>query len=267
MIPAELNGNLLKELRGRTCRLLAREKWTQAQLGRALGVSQVMAGNYLAGMPTPLPDPTESDLQQAARRLAGALRDGAVREWALALLLDGEPLTIRLPSGGAREAVLADLVRVRKRLSPLLAHLSPEVRCNLACALPEAKAADGIAAFPGRLTPVAGKARPLAPAEFGASHHLAELLLLLRQRMPARKAIVNLRWDAVVEDALPRAGIRLARLVRKGERLELPGGGLAPALVDEGAIGWEPALYLHGDTLDEVATQVEALAVAAELAA
>jgi len=55
--------------------------------------------------------------------------------------------------------------------------------------------------------------------------------------------------------------------VRKGERLELPGGGLAPALVDEGAIGWEPALYLHGDTLDEVAAQVEALAVAAELAA
>ncbi len=73
MRPTELNGSLLKELRGRTCRLLAREDWTQAQLGRALGVSQVMAGNYLAGMPTPLPEPTESDLQQAARRLAGAL--------------------------------------------------------------------------------------------------------------------------------------------------------------------------------------------------
>ena len=63
-----------------------------------------------------------------------------------------------------------------------------------------------------------------------------------------------------------RGPAAFAKLVRKGERLELPGGGLAPALVDEGAIGWEPALYLHGDTLDEVATQVEALAVAAELA-
>ena len=267
MIPAELNGNLLKELRGRTCRLLAREEWTQVQLGRALGVSQVMAGNYLASISTPLPEPTESDLQQAAHRLAEALRDGAPREWALALILDGEPLTVRLPSGGAREAVLADLAQARKRLSQLLARLSPEVRCNLAFALLDAKVVDAIAAFPGRLTPVSGEARPLAPPEFGASHHLAKLLLQLRQRMPARRAIVNLRWDAVIADALPRAGIRLAKLVRKGDRLELPGGGLAPALVDEGSVGWEPALYLHGDSLEEVATQVEALAVAAELAA
>ena len=103
MIPTELNGNLLKELRGRTCRLLAREEWTQVQLGRALGVSQVMAGNYLASISTPLPEPTESDLQQVAHRLAEALCDGAPREWALALILDGEPLTVRLPSGGARE--------------------------------------------------------------------------------------------------------------------------------------------------------------------
>jgi predicted fused transcriptional regulator/phosphomethylpyrimidine kinase len=182
-------------------------------------------------------------------------------------MLDGEPLTVRLPSGGAREAVLADLAQARKRLSQLLARLSPEVRCNLAFALPDAKAVDAIAAFPGRLTPVSGEARPLAPPEFGASHHLAKLLLQLRQRMPARRAIVNLRWDAVVADALPRAGIRLAKLVRKGDRLELPGGGLAPALVDEGSVGWEPALYLHGDSLEEVATQVEALAVAAELTA
>ena len=51
MMPVELNGNLLKELRGRTCRILADEGWTQSNLGSALGVSQVMAGNYLHTLP------------------------------------------------------------------------------------------------------------------------------------------------------------------------------------------------------------------------
>ena len=46
MMPVEMNGNLLKELRGRTCRILANEGWTQSNLGNALGVSQVMAGNW-----------------------------------------------------------------------------------------------------------------------------------------------------------------------------------------------------------------------------
>ena len=51
MMPVELNGTLIKELRGRTCRILSNEGWTQSNLGKALGVSQVMAGNYLHTLP------------------------------------------------------------------------------------------------------------------------------------------------------------------------------------------------------------------------
>ena len=45
MMPVELSGNLFKELRGRVCRILVEEGWTQTKLGKILGVSQVMAGN------------------------------------------------------------------------------------------------------------------------------------------------------------------------------------------------------------------------------
>mgnify|MGYP003323879330 CR=1 FL=1 len=74
MMPVELNGTLIKELRGRTCRILSNEGWTQSNLGNALGVSQVMAGNYLHTLPKKYSEPTESNLQEASVSLADILK-------------------------------------------------------------------------------------------------------------------------------------------------------------------------------------------------
>ncbi len=70
-MPVELTGNLFKELRGRACRILSDDGWTQSSLGKALGVSQVMAGNYLHTLPTHYNEPIESNLQAAAISLVG----------------------------------------------------------------------------------------------------------------------------------------------------------------------------------------------------
>ena len=78
MMPVELNGNLLKELRGRTCRILSAEGWTQSNLGSALGVSQVMAGNYLHTLSTRYSEPIESNLQEASLSLAEILKSEEV---------------------------------------------------------------------------------------------------------------------------------------------------------------------------------------------
>ena len=97
MMPVELTGNLFKELRGRTCRLLAEEGWTQSRLGKSLGVSQVMAGNYLHTLPTHFAEPIESDLQEAAQSLAEILKSGDVSRWTLKLIVDNQELSIRFP--------------------------------------------------------------------------------------------------------------------------------------------------------------------------
>ena len=97
MMPVELNGNLLKELRGRTCRILSAEGWTQSNLGSALGVSQVMAGNYLHTLPTRYSEPIESNLQEASLSLAEILKSEDVSKWSLNITANDQTFSIHFP--------------------------------------------------------------------------------------------------------------------------------------------------------------------------
>ncbi len=268
-MPHELNGTLLKELRARTCRRLAHRGWSQSRLGAALGVSQVMAGAYLRDPPQRYPEPTESDLAWAAEGLAQLLATDDRRDWALVVRAGDDEFALRFPADDSRARVLAELAAAQRRLAAPLAALSPEVRANLALALPDAATPDEVAAFPGRLTPVAGGTRA-APPTFGASHHLAVLLLRVRQQLPERSAIVNLRWNAAVAEGLTRLRIAPGELRHTGRELApatnpVPATAPSRALVDAGAHGIEPALYLLEDNLETLATLIEALAHAVEM--
>ncbi len=261
-MPHALSGNLLKELRARTCRRLAERDWSQSRLGAALGVSQVMAGAYLRDSPLHYPEPTESDLAWAAEGLAQLLATDDRRDWALVLRAGDDEYALRFPADESRARVLAELAAAQRRLAAPLAALSPEVRANLALALPGAATPDEVAAFPGRLTPVSGGTLAAPPA-FGASHHLAALLLRVREHAPKRSAIVNVRWDAAVAEGLTRLRIAPGELRHAG-RERAPVAASARALVDAGAHGIEPALYLLDDNLEALSVLVEALARAVE---
>ena len=176
-MPVELTGNLFKELRGRACRILSEEGWTQSSLGKSLGVSQVMAGNYLHTLPTHYIEPIESNLQEAAISLAEILKTGDASRWSLKIVVDNQDLIINFPVQDSREKTLVKIAEMRKRLESSIPILSPQVRVNIAMAVNDAIDSSGIAAFPGRLTPVGGKARPLSSPKFGASSHLSKLLL------------------------------------------------------------------------------------------
>ncbi len=101
-MPIELTGNLFKELRGRACRILSEEGWTQSNLGKSLGVSQVMAGNYLHTLPTHYNEPIESNLQEAAITLAEILKTGDASHWTLKIVIDDQDLIINFPVQDSR---------------------------------------------------------------------------------------------------------------------------------------------------------------------
>jgi len=265
MMPVELSGNLFKELRGRACRLLSDDGWTQSSLGKALGVSQVMAGNYLHTLPTQYNEPIESNLQEAATSLAEILKSGDASRWSLKIKIDNQELSINFPVQDTREKMLVKITEMRKRLETAIPLLSPQVRVNIAMASNDAITSADIVAFPGRLTPVGGKARPLSSPKFGGSSHLSNLLLDLRKFDSNVSIIINLRWDSIVSELLKELNINSAKLIRNGDDLEINKVVMkAEALIDEGSYGFEPSLYIVGNNYDRVCRIVKELAKSME---
>ena len=268
MMPVDLTGKLFKELRGRACRILAKDGWTQSRLGKALGVSQVMAGNYLHTLPSAYSEPIESDLQESARNLAELLKMGVSSRWSLKIVIDDQELSIRFPVQDNREMAIVQLSTMRKRLSKVLPLLSPQVRINIAMAVSGAIARSGVAAFPGRLTPIRGQARPLASPRFGASSHLSSLLLEIRKHSPNSSVIINLRWDPVISDILKNIDIEPLVLDRRDDNLVVDSNVVEKmALVDKGGHGFEPSLYVFGDSTESVIRIVEELGHSLEVMA
>lgn len=259
-MPVELTSNLFKELRGRSCRILAEDGWTQARLGNALGVSQVMAGNYLHTLPTRYKEPIESNLQEAAKSLAVILKEGDASSWKLTIEVDNHELNINFPIQGNRERALVNITDMRKRLAKVIPMLSPQVRVNIAIATNEAIEISDIAAFPGRLIPIGGQARPVSSARFGGSSHLSNLLLELRKFDSNTSVIINLRWDSIISDILEKLKIDSVKLVRDGESLSVNKSSInIEALIDEGGYGFEPSLYIVGKNYERVCKIVESL--------
>jgi len=262
MMPVELNGNLLKELRGRTCRILSAEGWTQSNLGSALGVSQVMAGNYLHTLPTRYSEPIESNLQEASLSLAEILKSEEVSKWSLNITANDQTFSINFPLQDNKEKILNQISDMRRRLESIIPLLSPQVRVNIAIASNDAMSSSDIAAFPGRLTPIGDKARPLSSPKFGGSSHLSDLLLELRNFDSSIQTIINLRWDPIVYEALKKLNIKYIKLIREGDDLLITEKAVkSKAMIDEGGHGFEPSLYIFSSDSESVCQIVEDLAI------
>ena len=268
MMPVELNGTLIKELRGRTCRILSKEGWTQSNLGNALGVSQVMAGNYLHTLPKKYSEPIESNLQEASISLADILKTQEVSKWSLNIKVDEQLICIDFPFQDDKEQILSQLTSVRRRLESGLPLLSPQVRVNIAIASNDALSKSDIAAIPGRLTPKGDKARPISSPKFGGSSHLSDLLLELRKLNPKISTIINLRWDPMISEALDKLDLKIVKLKRDDEDLVISRNVLkSNAMIDEGGYGFEPSLYIFSSESDTVCHIVENIASSMRLMA
>lgn len=175
----------------------------------------------------------------------------------------------------AGREILEELDEAAARLSrvPSAQRLVPEVRMNLARALPWAEGVRDVAAFTGRIT-CDGRGRFVfcGPPAFGASSHIARVLLAAMARNPRVRAAASCRLDAETREAMERAGLVLAwfdRARESEETRELDGGTMEwgtgaaldsaadPAAVDAvcdlGGPGKEPVARILGtDALDVV---------------
>ncbi len=95
------------------------------------------------------------------------------------------------------EAVIERLNRAVEIIehSPEVVPLIPEVRTNIAFALPDAKTPNDVAAVDGRITVVNNLPKAAGPVRFGASDHLARLIIELRKYDRQIRSALNFRYN------------------------------------------------------------------------
>ncbi len=179
------------------------------------------------------------------------------------------------------EMVLSSLRRLDAGEETDVTGIVPEVGLQLVAATPYAEQTDEIAAVDGRLTRTGGGVRPNRGVRFGASSHVASVLLAAREFDPELRFAAACRYDETIETALDELGWRVAVIDRTDDsdedaRIErandyrqqnLDGAfdridGTPDAVVEKGAVGTEPMTCVFATDADELTGKLEQLATA-----
>jgi thiamine-phosphate diphosphorylase len=174
------------------------------------------------------------------------------------------------------ERILGNLVLAVDLLEQCsdFAALIPEVRVNIVSALPGARTREDVAAVGGRITVVHGFPRAAGLPSFGASDHMARLIIEIRKYDPAINAGVNFRCDEetiqAVNDYCSEHRLLSGRIDRRMEPEEVTrtdgtsmpwkiaelvrsSGGVPRLFYEDEGWGKEPLLVVVGADAIEVA--------------
>lgn len=170
----------------------------------------------------------------------------------------GCDLCIRGPTSSMRaeQEVLANVRRAARKLAaaPGMVDHVPNVGTNVGMVLDTGTDVDDVAAIPGRIYAMQGRIEvPAAPA-FGASQHVADVVLAARAVDADVRGAVNLATsDALIEaasDPLVFDAAYDGRRARLTERFE-EAGAVPGVAYHEGGFGIEPIAYVLGTTAVE----------------
>jgi hydroxymethylpyrimidine/phosphomethylpyrimidine kinase len=149
----------------------------------------------------------------------------------------------------------------------------PEVSSNLGYALSSAQGKEDVAAFPGRIVRVQDGIATINPPAFGASQHIASIILTVMEYNPSFRSAMNIRYSPAIVQACKEAGLRVLGFDRGEEPQEvieeegrsltwgvqkvLADAGKVPDVIyDEGGWGKEPMVRILGKDPGEVVKKV-----------
>ena len=288
--------DFLPTLRSMLAEALRERGLTQAEVADALGISQSAVSKYAHGEvhrhPRILEDDRVGDLVE---RIADGLADGdmtpvqalieieifirqlergdllaQLHEEAVPELAGREvAFSIHDPDSDLRatEQVLASLRRGLRILENTrgVAELVPNVGSNLVECLPDAEVIDDVAAVPGRLFDVRDRLSVPADPEFGASEHVASVLLAARRAGADARAAVNVRYTETIIADLESQGLVAVEFEAEYDDLDAAIGAAldaepdAQVLYQTGGFGIEPIVYILAPSAEAAAEQLRTL--------
>jgi hydroxymethylpyrimidine/phosphomethylpyrimidine kinase len=154
-----------------------------------------------------------------------------------------------------------------------IAALIPEVGSNLGLALSHATTPQDVAAWEGRIVRVGEVILPVGSPRFGASRHIATIILAVMRVDPTWRSAMNIRYTEDVLQACHAANLRTAVLASQDEPAVRPQGeafalaagvakairrmGTVPDIIyDTGDIGKEAMVRVLGHDASDVARKV-----------
>jgi len=173
-----------------------------------------------------------------------------------------------------RYRVIQDLKRAVEVLQEnKIGHLIPEVSSNLGYALPQAEGIGDVAAFPGRIVRFKDSMATHSGPEFGASQHVANIILTVMKFDPEYCSAMNIRYSKENVEKLKGKGFLIGhfdrrfepKLVkqREGSSLEWGVGEVLKKMkrvpdfiCDKGAVGKEPMIRVLGRNPMDVVTKI-----------
>lgn len=175
-----------------------------------------------------------------------------------------------------RERVLVEVreaVAMLEGYTPFSA-VVPNVGVNLVACGESPRTISDVVGIPGRIVKLKGGVRASSPPEFGASHHMASILLEAHRVDPTVKSCINTKFDPRVLRALENLGWRFTYTVPKDSLKPIDGdivlaavretlsrlGSVGDALIDEGGVGLEPITYIFAGSPREAVLKAIALA-------
>ena len=155
--------------------------------------------------------------------------------------------------------------------------LIPEVQSNLGYALPFAETHRDVAAFPGRLVRVGKEIVSVRNPAFGASRHIATIILTAMRHDPGCRSVMNIRFSEGLIQKCETLGWKVGSFDRREEPQEIKeqeGSSLEwgteqvlskettipDVIFDWGDVGKEPMIRVLGRDPDEVVDKVLRLA-------
>ncbi len=154
-----------------------------------------------------------------------------------------------------------------------MGYLIPEVSSNLGYALPNAEGVEDVAAFPGRIIRYKDSLATFSSPEFGASQHVANIILTVMQFDPEYCSAMNIRYSKENVARLRGKGFFVGYFNRRfepkkvktkeGSSLEWGVGEVlrkmrrVPDFIyDEGDVGKEPMIRVLGKNPLEVVNKI-----------
>jgi hydroxymethylpyrimidine kinase / phosphomethylpyrimidine kinase / thiamine-phosphate diphosphorylase len=173
-----------------------------------------------------------------------------------------------------KETILNDLKKALERLVQLNAgKIIPECRSNLAYAGTGASGYEDVAAVPGRITNVGDQIITCREPAFGATRHVARVVLAVMSKAPEMRSAMNIRYNPAVIHACKKLDFRMASFDRKMEPKDIKekeGSSLEwgtreamkmldhppDCVYDEGETGKEPMIRVLGKNPMDVVEKV-----------